>query len=230
MVGGGVFTSKQTAGRTENVIPSRATWIKEAVSTFQPETNRLTLADNSSVAYDRLVVAAGLQLNWNAIDGLVDTIGKNGVTSNYGAQLAPYTWELVRAMKKGKALFTQPPMPIKCAGAPQKALYLSADYWRQQGVLDKIDITFCNSNPSLFGVPTYVPPLKEYMAKYGVDLHFGSTLFKVDGASQTASFKRTAADGSVHVDEREFDFLHVCPPQGPPDFIRNSPLADANGW
>jgi sulfide:quinone oxidoreductase len=33
------------------------------------------------------------------------------------------------------ALFTQPPMPIKCAGAPQKAMYLSCDTWRRNGVL-----------------------------------------------------------------------------------------------
>jgi hypothetical protein len=39
----------------------------------------------------------GLKLNWNAIEGLVETLGKNGVTSNYRYDLAPYTWKLVRA-------------------------------------------------------------------------------------------------------------------------------------
>jgi sulfide:quinone oxidoreductase len=78
-------------------------------------------------------VAPGLKLDWDAIEGLPETLGRNGVTSNYRYDLAPYTWKLVKGMKSGKAMFTQPPMPIKCAGAPQKALYLSGDHWYRQG-------------------------------------------------------------------------------------------------
>ena len=82
--------------------------------------------------YRRLVVAAGLKLNWDGVEGLTETLGRNGVTSNYRFDLAPYTWQLVRNLRGGRALFTQPPMPIKCAGAPQKAMYLSADHWRRE--------------------------------------------------------------------------------------------------
>jgi sulfide:quinone oxidoreductase len=93
--------------------------------------------------YNRLIVAPGLKLDWDArVEGLVETLGRNGVTSNYRYDLAPYTWELVKGLKKGSAIFTQPPMPIKCAGAPQKALYLSGDHWFRSGVLDNIDIQF----------------------------------------------------------------------------------------
>ncbi len=49
--------------------------------------------------------------------------------SNYRYDLAPYTWQLVQEMKGKKAIFTQPGMPIKCAGVPQKAMYLSCDEW-----------------------------------------------------------------------------------------------------
>src|SRR3546814_3199117 len=59
-------------------------------------------------------------LDWDSIDGLSATLGRNGVTSNYSFDTAPYTWRLVRELREGIALFTQPPMPIKCAGAPQK--------------------------------------------------------------------------------------------------------------
>ena len=46
--------------------------------------------------------------------------------------MASYTWELVQKLESGKAIFTQPPLPFKCPGAPQKAMYLSADYWARQ--------------------------------------------------------------------------------------------------
>ncbi len=103
------------------------------------------LADGRTVTYDLLVVAVGIKLDWAGIKGLEATLGRNGVTSNYRYDLAPYTWELVRNLGKGRALFTQPPMPIKCAGAPQKAMYLSCDVWRDNGVLPNIDVEFHNA-------------------------------------------------------------------------------------
>ncbi|MGH8465894.1 MAG: NAD(P)/FAD-dependent oxidoreductase, partial [Pseudomonas sp.] len=170
------------------------------------------------------------KLDWEGVEGLAETLGKNGVTSNYKADLAPYTWDLVRRLKNGKAVFTQPPMPIKCAGAPQKALYLSADYWQRNGRLGDIDLSFYNAGGVLFGVKDYVPALEAYIARYHAALMFNHKLLKVDGDARRAWFLKTEADGSSSTVETGFDMLHVCPPQTAPDFIRNSPLADAGGW
>ena len=172
----------------------------------------------------------GLKLDWHKVDGLVDTLGKNGVTSNYRFDLAPYTWELVRGMREGTALFTQPPMPIKCAGAPQKAMYLSADHWHRGGVLNNINIGFYNAGGALFGVKDYVPALMEYVEKYRADLQFNHNLVAIDGPGKTAFFQATDGDGKSETVERRFDMIHICPPQCAPDFIRVSPLADAAGW
>ncbi len=176
------------------------------------------------------MVAAGLKLNWDEIEGLSDTLGRNGVTSNYRYDLAPYTWELVNNLKQGKAVFTQPPMPIKCAGAPQKAMYLSCDYWHKQNVLSGIDVQFRNAGGVLFGVPEYVPALEKYIEKYDAKLHFNNNLVKVDGPNKQAYFSVTTADGKKDIVKTDFDMLHVCPPQSAPDFIRNSALVDDSGW
>jgi sulfide:quinone oxidoreductase len=144
--------------------------------------------------------------------------------------LAPYTWKLVQQLREGRAIFTQPPMPIKCAGAPQKAMYLSADHWRRKGVLPGIEIDFCNTGTTLFGVPEYVPALMEYVKAYDIHLNFGHTLTAVDGAAKMATFIRANGDGTKDTVIKEFDMMHVVPPQTAPDFIRVSPLADAAGW
>lgn len=130
-----------------------------------------------------------IKLDWSGIDGLEETLGRNGVTSNYRYDLAPYTWQLVRGMKEGRALFTQPPMPIKCAGAPQKAMYLSGDAWRRAGVLGDIDIQFMNAGGVLFGVKDYVPALMSYVEKYDATLNFSHTLTAVDGPARKATFR-----------------------------------------
>ena len=230
LVGGGVFSADETVRTLSSVLPKGVHWIKAAVAAFEPERNAVLLEGCRVIQYDRLIVCPGLKLDWHRVEGLVDTLGKHGVTSNYRFDLAPYTWELVRNLKAGKAVFTQPPMPIKCAGAPQKALYLSADHWNRSGVLARIDISFCNAGGVLFGVKDYVPALMEYVEKYRAALQFNHNLVAVDGPARKAWFDKTDSQGKVTRVEQDFDMIHVCPPQCAPDFIRVSPLADQAGW
>ena len=225
MVGGGVFDVKDTRRAEASVIPEGVRWIKGAVASFEPERNQVTLEDGSAVGYRALVVAPGNTLDWAAIDGLPETLGKNGVTSNYSYETAPYTWDLVQSLKGGTALFTQPPMPIKCAGAPQKAMYLSCDHWLRTGVLKDIDVQFHNAGAVLFGVKEFVPPLMEYVGRYGIDLQFESTLIAVNGPDSTASFREKAGEVT-----KAFDMIHVTPPQKAPAFLARSPLANEAGY
>ncbi len=225
-----MFSPESTARPLASLIPRGVHWIKAAVSAFEPQSDTLVLADQRRIGYQQLIVCPGLKLDWAAIDGLEATLGRNGVTSNYRYDLAPYTWKLVQELQHGQALFSQPPMPIKCAGAPQKALYLSCDHWLRNGRLGQIQARFFNAGAVLFGVADYVPALMEYINKYAVDLQFGHSLVAVDGPAKQATFARTLADGSRETLVRPFDMLHVVPPQVAPDFIRASPLADAAGW
>jgi sulfide:quinone oxidoreductase len=213
-----------------SLLPRGVHWIKAAVAAFEPEKDSIVLDGCRVVRYRQLVVCPGLKLDWHGIEGLADTLGRNGVTSNYRYDLAPYTWELVQQLRGGRAIFTQPPMPIKCAGAPQKAMYLSADHWRRTGVLQDVAIEFHTAGAALFGVAAYVPALMEYVKAYDIQLDFGHTLVAVDGPAKRATFKVAKADGTSALVTREFDLLHVVPPQKAPDFVRVSPLADAAGW
>ena len=230
MVGGGIFKPERTERPTGTLMPDGAKWEKTAVETFDPDRSRVKLADGRVIGYRILVAAPGLKLDWAAVPGLPESLGRNGVTSNYSYKTAPYTWELVQSLKGGRALFTQPPMPIKCAGAPQKAMYLSADHWKRQGVLKDVEIEFHNAGGALFGVPAYVPALMKYVEAYGIGLNFGSNLVAIDGEAKTATFKVSGKDGESSEIRREFDMIHVCPPQTAPDFVKASPLADEAGW
>jgi sulfide:quinone oxidoreductase len=229
MVGAGVFSAEFTKRTEKSVMPKAVDWIKKAASGFAPEDNKVLLADGSSVAYRVLVACPGIKLDWEAIDGLTETLGQNGVTSNYRYDLAPYTSRLVKDFKQGRALFTQPPMPIKCAGAPQKSMYLSCSAWERAGVLNNIDVQFHNSGAVLFGVAAYVPALMEYIDRYDAHLNFESKLVAIDGPAKIATFEQKRGDTVTRVEEK-FDMIHVVPPQVAPDFVRNSPLAAASGF
>ncbi|MCM8563916.1 FAD/NAD(P)-binding oxidoreductase [Pseudomonas shahriarae] len=230
LVGGGAHDIRKTMRPMARVLPDGVTWVQAAVSQLLPDEQALVLDSGQRVTWNNLIVCPGLRLAWEKIQGLEQTLGHNGVTSNYSYQHAPYTWQLVQQLKGGKAIFTQPAMPIKCAGAPQKAMYLSCDHWLKQGDLNTIDVEFNLAGAALFGVATFVPPLMNYVEKYGVQLAFNSNLIKVDGPARKAWFEVKDAEGNVSVEEKSFDMLHVVPPQVAPDFIRHSPLADAAGW
>lgn len=230
MVGGGIFEAKSTAKTMGSLIPKGVKWIKAAVAAFEPAKNVIILDGCRVVKYERLIVCPGLKLDWHGVDGLSETLGRNGVTSNYRYDLAPYTWDLVQNLKSGRAIFTQPPMPIKCAGAPQKAMYLSGDYWYRQGRIDDIDIQFNNAGGVLFGVKEYVPALEQYVERYQASLNFFHNLVAVDGDAGKAWFDVAKPGETPERIETEFDMIHVCPPQTAPDFIKVSPLAEAGGW
>jgi sulfide:quinone oxidoreductase len=229
LVGAGVFDRAVTAKPMASVMPPGVKWIKKRAAEFAPEQNEVVLEDGERLSYRMLVAAPGIKLDWDGVEGLRETLGKNGVTSNYNFDTAPYTWKLVQELRSGRAIFTQPAMPIKCAGAPQKAMYLSCDHWFRQGRIKDIQVEFDLVTAALFGVAAYVPALMEYVKKYGITLNFTTRLTKVDGPNKKAWFEVTK-DGAKEIVEKSFDMIHVCPPQTAPDFVRKSPLANAAGW
>ncbi len=233
LVGAGTFDVNDTIKNEADYIPKKSTWIKDAVSAFSPESNTLTCSSGNEYSYDILIVVPGIQLDWKSIEGLHETMGANGVTSNYSFKTAPYTWELIKNFKGGTAVFTNPPTPVKCGGAPHKIMWLACDYWRKQGILDKCDVQFISGGTILFAVPEYRKTLEENVEKYGVKVQLKQTISKIDGPGKTIYYESADEAGNVTKQQMHFDMCHVVPPQSAPDFIKNSPLADKAtplGW
>lgn len=236
LVGGGQATAAETERAEASVMPRGATWIKSAVMAVDPDANTVTCADGATYGYDVLVVAPGIQLDWHRIEGLTDTLGKDGVSSNYRFDLAPRTWEFIRDTRSGTAVFTMPSGPIKCAGAPQKIAYLACDHWRRQGVLDNIDVHLVVPTPRIFGIPAIADNLDKVIADYGITLHAGSEVRAVDSASRKVTVTSVGNDGAGTDSTLPYDVLHAVPHQSAPDWIKASPLStshvggDANGY
>jgi len=230
LVGGGEFNINDTKKTEQSVIPNGVKWIKDKVITFQPENNTVLLGDNSKLTYDYLVVAPGIQLNWKDIKGLQENLGKNGVTSNYSFQYAPYTFELIKNLKKGKAIFHNPHTPVKCGGAPHKIMYLASDYFKKHGVLNNVDIQYWSGGAKLFAVPKYEKTLLGVVKRGNIKLNFFQRLEEIDGEQKRAKFVGFGEDNKGIETWVDFDMIHVTPPQSAPDFIKASPLANAGGW
>jgi sulfide:quinone oxidoreductase len=227
LVGAGVFP-KQASQRPEaSVMPRRATWIRDAVATFDPDQNALVTRDGRRITYDWLVVAGGIQLNWGAIAGLRNALGHDGVCSNYSFQTVDSTWNELRNFRGGTAVFTHPSGAVKCGGAPQKIMYLADDHLRRAGVREKSRIVFAAATPSIFAVEKYRHTLDQVVARKDIECLFRNELIEVRGPAREAVFRNLDTQQTTVV---RYDLLHVTPPMSAPDFIANSPLADAHGW
>lgn len=227
LVGAGLAKKESTQRSEASVIPKRTTWIKEAVAEFFPEQNMLKTKSGQEITYDYLVVAAGLQINWGKIPGLKESIGKDGVCSNYSYETVDTTWEAIRNFKGGTALFTNPSGAVKCGGAPQKIMYLADDRFREAGVRERTKIIYTSALPNIFAVDKYRLTLEKVIERKNIECRFRQELMELNPAAKEAIIKNL---DTGEISAIRYDLIHVTPPMGPPDFISQSPLADSSGW
>ncbi|QDV69236.1 Sulfide dehydrogenase [flavocytochrome c] flavoprotein chain precursor [Rosistilla carotiformis] len=227
LVGGGMFKPEESGRDEADLIPYGVTWIKSFVDTFTPQSNHLATRDGETISYDYLIVAPGIQLNWDKVKGLKEAVGKEGVCSNYSIETVASTWESIRNMKQGVALFTQPAGAVKCGGAPQKICYLAEDYFRRNGVRDDVEVIFTTAGPRLFAVDQYREVLEKVAARKGVEPRFRHNLVEIRSATKEAVYRHMDTDEEIII---QYDMIHVTPPMSAPDFVANSELADEAGW
>ncbi len=227
LVGAGILNKNASMRKQKSLIPKGVHHILDAADSFIPEEQLVLTKGGKKIQYDYLVAAPGLKLNWEAVKGLKDAIGKDGVVSNYDYRYVEKTWEALQTFKGGNAIFTHPNTPIKCGGAPQKIMYLADDVLKERGVRDNTNIMFYSADPAIFAVDKYRKTLETVIERKSIKTKYQHNLVEVRPDNKEAVFEnmQTGETETVH-----YDMLHVTPPMAPPDFIKNSPLADAAGW
>lgn len=243
LVGAGTFDFKQTARPMSSVMPKGVTWIKEYATGFEPENNSVS-TDKGSYTYDVLVVAPGLVMAPELIEGLPEALERKTAVSNYTDP--EEVWRQIKNFKGGNAVFTQPTTPIKCGGAPQKIAYLAADYFEKHGLKDKTNVVFATPGSVIFGVKPIAHTLMEVINRYDIHLKTHYAPIKIDSDNKEITFKSVAPAENMCVinednalEERmegdstikmPFDLLHLAPPQQAPKFVRESNLVNDAGW
>ncbi len=233
LVGAGAEKVEKTKRLTKDFIPKGVQWHQGKVKAFAPENNEVILEDDQKMSYDYLIVCPGIQIDWAAIEGLPETLGKNGVCSVYGYQESATTWKILDDFKGGNAIFTAPRTPVKCGGAPQKITYLTDALLREKGIRLSSTVTFATGAKKLFAVKGFAETLEDLVRQRNINTLFNHELIKVDGDKKEATFViKTFENKQLIRSEKKvmpFDLLHVVPPQSAPDFVKNSALAIREG-
>lgn len=228
LVGGGLKTVASSKKLTASVIPKGVKWIQDRVVAFDPENNAVKVGSGAEVKYDYLVVALGISLAFEKIKGLPQAFETPGVCSNYSVLTVEKTAKAIMDFKSGNAVFTQPPNPIKCAGAPQKIMYLAEDKFRKLGKRDKANIIFNTALPSIFSAPKYAAALRLVAQNKNISVNYGHNLVEVRPQSKEAVFEKVGEGNETVV--LKYEMLHITPSMVSPEPITKSALADPSGF
>ena len=217
-VAGGTAPGSMTARPQGSVMPKGVNWIRDAVSSIEPESRTLMLDGGGRLTYEHVIVAAGIQHDWDAVPGLADAMRAPSGGSHYEIDLAVKTSALLRDLRSGTVIFSQPPGPASCAGAAQKPMYLACDYWQKIGVLGDIHVVMLVPDATIFGIPEIDRELNRKIAAYGIDLRTSAEITAVDADARTV----TVRQGDRRLpEELSYDVLNVEPPQSAPDWLSN---------
>jgi len=242
LVGAGDYDFKKTERQERDFIPKGADWIKDRAVEMAPDNNEVRTEKGTSYTYDYLLVAPGLKMDLDALPGLREALDKDLVCSNY---VDPQqTWRQLKQFQGGQALFTQVHAAIKCGGAPQKMAYLADDFFRKNDIRDKVKMVFAVPGSVVFGVSPYKETIQKVVKRKKIVTRFFHNLESIDAERKVAVYslmKPEVKQGEddpekieeTHLDnskvEIPFNFMHLAPPQSPPEFVQKSALAIGDG-
>ncbi|CAK9294034.1 unnamed protein product [Gordionus sp. m RMFG-2023] len=228
LVGAGIKTFEESARSTASVMPKNAVWINDSLAKFDPENNTVITKSGQKISYDYMIVSLGLKLDFDKIKGLKEGLDdpNSNVCSNYSPLTVKKTFQVMKRLKQGNAVFTFPNTSVKCAGAAQKILYLTEDYTRIHGTRSSVNFHYMTPQPTIFMVPHYSKRLDVIIKERGINFHPLHSLVQVDDPHKEAKFTVAAETGKEGAVTYNYEMLHVTPPMSVPDVLKNSPLTD----
>ncbi|MCB1390374.1 MAG: NAD(P)/FAD-dependent oxidoreductase [Rhodobacteraceae bacterium] len=229
LIAAGLKSSRYAVSQTADWLPDGVEWVPEFAAEVDPVANRVTTTGGRVLAYDYLIVATGLSLDWDAIEGFsLDQVGHDGVSAHYaGPEYAELSWrELDRFTDRGGVgLFGRPATEMKCAGAPLKITFLADDIARRKGNRERVQIVYNAQNQTLFGLPIVHHKVRQLFDERGIEKRYDHVLKAIDPQRRVATYATPGGDV-----QSDYDFINVIPPQRAPQVIRDSGLSWGDRW
>lgn len=228
LVAGGLKSRDYVVSSTADYIAPGTTWIQDGIAEFDPVANKVVTESGQSISYDYLVLATGLRLDYDAIEGMdAKRIGTDGLGSIYaGPDAAAATWTAMARFAEtgGIGLFGRPATEMKCAGAPLKYTFITDDRLRRAGTRSKSELIYCAQNKGLFSVPIVSEKVRMLFGERKVRVNYEHVMTGIDLGRKVAFYKTPTGTAEI-----KYDFINVVPPMRAPEAVRNSPLRWQDG-
>jgi sulfide:quinone oxidoreductase len=218
-VGAGLKTPREMSRAQHRVMPRGVQWVQDRVEALDPEARTATLSSGGRIGYRDVVICAGSTPDWDRVPGSAEAMAGPHASTNYTVELAPKTWELIRGLRRGRALFTIPDGPAPTPQIGQKILYLACDYWQRRGVLQDIEVTLLTPTATVFGQPDVDRVLQPWIERYGITVLTNARVQSIDAGTRRL---RAMVDGTAR--DLSYDLLHHSPVHAAPAWIADAGL------
>jgi NADPH-dependent 2,4-dienoyl-CoA reductase/sulfur reductase-like enzyme len=194
--------------------------VQDRVASIDAAKKTVTLAGGASIRYDKLVLSPGIDLNFDAVQGLREAHASGRILQAWKA--GPETvalWKQLEAMRDGGIYaITVPEAPYRCPPGPYERASVVAAYFKRAKPKSKVLILDANPDVTSKGAlfkkawSELYPGMVEYRAQHKV--------VAVDGGTGTIKFE---VQGDVQA-----DVPNVLPPMRAGAIAVQTGLANSN--
>jgi sulfide:quinone oxidoreductase len=150
----GIYQPKDVIKPKRNFIPPGVEMIVSEIELIEPEQNRVRLVKEGKVlGYDYLIIATGTQPRPDETPGLSEGEWHNSIHDFYTYEGAVALADKLRTWEGGRLAINVIEMPIKCPVAPLEFIFLADWFFQEQGIRDKVELSYVTPLPGAFTKP-----------------------------------------------------------------------------
>ncbi len=218
-VGAGEATMSSLERPARTVMPEGCTWIQDEVVSIDAGSTSVSTRSGQRISATALVLAPGLEEDWDATPGLKESYAAGWAGSTYVVETAPLVWPALKGLTSGRVVFTMPPEPAPCSATALKPLFMACDHWQREGVLSDLDVHLILPGPSPLGVHNADRIIEETLDSYGVQVLRDAHVSKVEDRRVTVTTPER--EHELH----DVSYAHVVPHYRAPRWVAESALA-----
>ena len=214
----GIYNKKDVIKPKRDFFPLGVDVIFDSIEKIQPDNNKVLLSNNNVLNYDYLIIATGCKINPDETEGLAENGWHKNIFDFYTIEGAMGLAHFLKYWEGGKMVLNIAEMPIKCPVAPLEFVFL-ADWWfTEQGIRDKVDISFVTPLDGAFTKPRASKVFGDFLAKKNIDLVPDFSISRVDHENNKI----------VSWEEKEvpYDLLVTIPTNMGDELIERSGMGD----
>jgi sulfide:quinone oxidoreductase len=214
----GMYSKNDVTKPKRDFIPVGVEIIKAAAEVVEPEQNRVKLADGRILPYDFLVLATGTQIHAEETPGLEGPEWQRSVFDFYTVEGAVALAKHLRTWQGGRLVLNVVESPIKCPVAPLEFIMLADWFFHEQGIRDRVTLTYATPLPGAFTKPVASKHLGDILEQKSIQV---VPEFLVEHVDQDAK-------KLVHYDESEleYDLLVTVPLNKGDELLARSGMGD----
>ncbi|MFN8493607.1 MAG: FAD/NAD(P)-binding oxidoreductase [Caldilineaceae bacterium] len=215
----GVYQKQDVVKPKRDFIPAGVELIVSPIEIIEPEQKRVKIAlDGRYLSYDFLVIATGAHTEPDETPGLHEHEWYKSIYDFYTIDGALALAKQLRTWKGGRLVVNVVENPIKCPVAPLEFLMLADWFFHEQGIRDRVEITYATPLSGAFTKPIAAKHLGSILEQKNIKVVPDFVIEHVDPDA-----KKLVAYDEQEVD---YDLLVTVPLNKGSDVVGRSGLGD----